>query len=127
MYESETRIKPVNNQVYLVRYISLHFYRFHPDSFVPSPFHIFPPTVSSEEAIITDFTTEKKREGETKKLMEQLDKLLLLSKDPEYSQFSEFFREADNFLSPLCGMREFKMTILRSLAPIYPYLQNIEL
>lgn len=58
------------------------------------------------------------------KLTEQLDKFLQRKNEPEFQSFQEFFRDAETFLSPLCGLKEFKLSLLK-LVPIYSYLSKV--
>jgi hypothetical protein len=57
-------------------------------------------------------------------LMSELDKFVQLRNDTQFQAYQNFFREAETFLSPLCGLKEFKIAILR-LVPIYSYLDKI--
>lgn len=68
---------------------------------------------------------ENKKKYESARVMDQLEKLLAAKNDPSFSQFPEFFQEAETFLSPLCALKDFKVSICKTLAPIYVYLQKL--
>jgi hypothetical protein len=68
---------------------------------------------------------EPKKKYEAARLMDQLEKLLAAKNDASFSAFPDFFQEAETFLSPLCSLKEFKVSICKTLAPIYVYLQKL--
>jgi len=69
--------------------------------------------------------TFSKKEIDSQNLMDQLEKLLQCKNEPLFQQSVDFFKEAETFLSPLCGIREFKLACVKTLAMIYPYLEHM--
>jgi len=61
----------------------------------------------------------------SKPLVEMQDQLMKLASVDICSPYADYFREVDNYLSPLYELHYFKLGMLRTLAPIaVVYLQN---
>jgi len=68
----------------------------------------------------------KKETTESRKLLDDMERFLQLKQEAHFEAFSAFFTEAESFLSPLYDLRDFKVTVLHSLAPSHKYLEIVE-
>jgi len=68
----------------------------------------------------------KKETTESRKLLDDMERFLQLKQEAHFEAFSAFFTEAESFLSPLYDLRDFKVTLLHSLAPAHKYLEIVE-
>lgn len=60
----------------------------------------------------------------TKKMSELQEKIIQLKAEPQFQGFGPFFAQVDTFLSPLYTLKDFKVALAQTLAPIYPYLEK---
>lgn len=69
-----------------------------------------------------DNNNTAKHENKLDKMSEQL---LQLEHEQNFKHFASFFHLAQSFNSPLTGLDELKIGLAKTLAPIYPYLENV--
>lgn len=66
------------------------------------------------------------RVGESKKLSEELERLLQCSSKAKYQPFKAFFAEVNNILSPQTAPNDLLTIFMKTLFPIYSHLQADE-